>query len=95
MHLTILGRKIRVKVILQRNLIKLAEDPNTVAMYDPNNQCIYISKELSEKQKRYYLIHEAVHCLHDLTGIDQTLHESLIEVICQSTATLFEDLCRK
>jgi Zn-dependent peptidase ImmA (M78 family) len=93
--ITILGRKIKVKILPQEKLSKLSHDDRTVGLYCPNNRTIYLSKELTPEQKRYYLIHEAVHALHDFTGIDQTLPESLVEVICQSTATLFEDLLSK
>lgn len=93
--LTILGRKIKVKIIPQEKLGELAVDGRTVGLYDPNTKTIYLAKELTPQQKRYYLIHEAVHCVHDLTGIDQTLPDCLIEIICQTTATLFEDLLER
>jgi Zn-dependent peptidase ImmA (M78 family) len=93
--ITILGRKIKVKILPQDKLAKIAHDDRTVGLYCPNKRTIYLAEELDARQKRYYLIHEAVHCLHDLTGIDQTLPDSLVEVICQSTATLFEDLLSK
>lgn len=93
--ITILGRKIKIKITPQAKLTLIAHDPQTVGLYDPNTRTIYLSKELTPEQKRYYLIHEAVHVLHDFTGIDQTLPESLIEIICQTTATLFEDLLEK
>lgn len=95
MHLTILGRKIKVKVVPQHKIEKLSGAEYTVGLYDSNNRVIYIAEELSEKDKRYYLVHESVHALHHFTGIDQTLPESLVEVICQSTASLFEDLMKK
>jgi len=94
-HIYVLGRKIKVKILPQEKLNKIAHDDRTVGLYDPNKRIIYLARELTAEQKRYYLIHEAVHAMHDFTGIDQTLPDSLIEVICQSTATLFEDLLAK
>jgi Zn-dependent peptidase ImmA (M78 family) len=94
-HIKVLGRKIKVKFIPQKKLGEIALDQHTVGLYDPNTMTIYLASELSPEQRRYYLIHEAVHASHHFTGIDQTIPDSLVEIICQTTATLFEDLLEK
>lgn len=95
MHLKILGRKVKVKIIPQEKIAALSDDKHTIGLFDPNCMTIFIAENLSEPDKLYILTHEAVHCSHYLTGLDQSIPEPLIEVICQTTATLFMDLIKR
>jgi beta-lactamase regulating signal transducer with metallopeptidase domain len=94
MKLTILGRKVCVKIIAQKKLAAICGDPEVVGLFCPSSMRIYLAKELKEKQRKLVLIHEATHCMHYITGIDQTLEPALIEVLCQTNAALFDDLSR-
>jgi Zn-dependent peptidase ImmA (M78 family) len=94
-NIIILGRKIKIKILPQEQLERIADKQYVVGLWVATERTIYLAKELNKQDMRYYLIHEAVHAMHHFTGIDQTLHDSLVEVICQSTATLFEDLLSK
>lgn len=93
--MTILGRKLKIKVVSQEELTKESEDPHCVALYLPHTMTILLSRDLDFYWRRYYLFHEITHHMMFVTGIDQTLHSSLIEVICQSNAAMIDDLMSK
>jgi hypothetical protein len=90
--ITVLGRKLKVKVVDSKTLEKESEDPQCVALYLPHTMTILLSKDLDAYWRRYYLFHELTHHMMFITGIDQTLHTSLIEVICQSNAAMIDDI---
>lgn len=95
MQLSILGRKIKVKILAQEKLGRIAHDPYTIGLFDPAKMTIYLAADLSEKDRTYVLCHEACHAAQFITGLDQSIPEALIEVICQTHASLFMDLLKK
>jgi Zn-dependent peptidase ImmA (M78 family) len=72
MSLKILGRKVKIKLIAQDKLAAISKDEHTIGLFDPNKMTIFISSDLSERDRLYILAHEATHCLHYITGLDQS-----------------------
>jgi Zn-dependent peptidase ImmA (M78 family) len=92
--MTVLGRKVKVKIVDAKVIQEETDDPYCVALYLPYTMTILISKNLDAYWRRYYLFHELTHHMMFITGIEQTLHNSLIEVICQSNAALIDDIMK-
>jgi Zn-dependent peptidase ImmA (M78 family) len=89
-HVVVMGRKIPVKLVGQDILDKMIE--GAIGLYDCHTRCIYINKTLPKHIQKYTLDHELGHVIMDLTGLDQVIHRQIQEIICQSYATLMEDI---
>jgi hypothetical protein len=86
----VMGRKIPVHYLSQEAMSSMIQ--NAEGIWDTHNRCIYINKDAPQNVQLYYIFHEMVHAKHTFTGIDQSIDPGMIEVICQSTATLIEDI---
>lgn len=89
-YVMIMGRKIPVKLVDQDVLDEMIE--GSIGLYDCHTRCIYINKTLPKHIQKYTLYHELGHVIMDLTGLDQVIHRQVQEIICQSYATLIEDI---
>lgn len=86
----VFGRKIPIKYIDKEELNKMIQ--NAEGIWDTYERCIYINKEAPRNIQLYYIYHEMTHAKHNFTGIDQMLPPEFVEIICQCTATLIEDV---
>ena len=84
----IFGRKIKVKQ--GKNLAY--EGQLILGLCDYSKNMIYIEANQTEQSKIETLHHEIVHYFLIMTGMDQRLAESEIEMYCQLIANLIKDL---
>jgi Zn-dependent peptidase ImmA (M78 family) len=87
---TVYGRKIPIKYITREKLDTFI--PNAEGIWDSYTRTIYICKTAPLKIQMYYIYHEVGHAVMNFTGLDQILPPEIQEVICQSYATVMEDL---
>jgi hypothetical protein len=92
-YVTIFGRKIPVKLASREELDSLFKD--AAGIWDPTTRIIYIDKSAPKETQLYWLYHEMGHATKTFVGLDQILPPELQEIICQSYATLIEDVLKQ
>jgi len=92
-YVTIFGRKILVKLATREQLDMLFKD--AAGIWDPTTRIIYIDKTAPKQAQLYWLYHEMGHAAKTFVGLDQVLPAELQEIICQSYATLIEDVLKQ
>lgn len=88
--ITILGRKVPIKYISQEDLDKLI--PGAAGVWSAYDRVIFVHKYAPKKIQRYIILHESVHVVFDITGLDQVIPAKLQEICCQSIASLIENI---
>lgn len=86
--ITILGRKYKVK----QGLRLMYQGQPCLGLCDNTSRLIYIEKDQDEATKKETLLHEAVHALLFITGIDQKLSEGENEVYAQLFTAFYHDI---
>jgi hypothetical protein len=86
--ITILGRKYKIKQ--GKNLVFHGQP--VLGLCDNNTKTIYLEKDQDEAMKKETLLHEAVHSMLYITGIDQKLSEGENEVYCQLFTAFYHDM---
>lgn len=84
--ISLLGYTLKVKIVTAEELSKKGKD--CVALYDSDDMVIYLRDDLSAYWKMYYLFHEATHHVLHMNGADQTMSDEMLEVVCQTNATM-------
>lgn len=46
---------------------EIKKDENLQGFYNPNENCIYVSEDLSPEQKQHMFFHELIHYMDDVT----------------------------
>ena len=93
-HITILGRKITVRLKTDEQLKRIM-GYSVHGLYDHKSKTIYISSDQCDKEKRLTLLHESVHATQYIVGLNQVIPPEIQEIICETTAQLIDDLTRK
>jgi hypothetical protein len=86
--ITILGRKYKIRQ--GKNLVFHGQP--VLGLCDNNTKTIYIEKDQDEPLKKETLLHEAVHAMLYITGIDQKLSEGENEVYAQLWTAFYHDM---
>lgn len=84
----ILGRKFKVKQL--KNLGYQGQP--CLGLCDNNTKVIYLEKEQPDEHKKETMIHEAVHAMLCISGMDQKLSESENEMYAQLFTALYVDI---
>lgn len=88
--ITILGREIPIEYCTGEQMEALKSGAG--GLYDTWARKIYICNEAPIDVQLYWIFHEVTHSSHHTTGIDQQVHSEFEEVLCQTTASLIEDV---
>jgi Zn-dependent peptidase ImmA (M78 family) len=89
-NVSVMGRIIPIKYVTKASMEKFIKDAEGV--WDSYERCIYINREAPRNIQLYYIYHEVTHAMHTFTGIDQMLPNEFVEILCQTSATLIEDI---
>jgi hypothetical protein len=89
-YIVILGRKFKIKQLV--GLCYHGEP--CLGLCDASNKIIYLEKGQKEDDKLDTLVHESVHAMLSISGIDQKLTDSENEIMCQLVTALFNDLLK-
>jgi Zn-dependent peptidase ImmA (M78 family) len=84
----VLGRKYRVKQGI--NLVYNGEP--CLGLCDNNSKTIYLEKNQDPETKKETILHEAVHALMFITGIDQKLSAGENEIYAQLFTAFYQDM---
>jgi DNA-dependent RNA polymerase auxiliary subunit epsilon len=84
----ILGRKYKIKQGKGLTFQNMA----VLGLCDNNTRTIYLEKDQDEHIKKETLLHECVHALLFITGIDQKLSDGENEVYCQLFTAFYHDM---
>lgn len=88
MEIQILGRRLTVRFLSDREIQHISQDPKTIGFFE--NDCIYVSSSLNQKQTRRVLLHEISHAILDITGLSEILEDQTEEALCTSMENLSE-----
>lgn len=86
--ITILGRKYKIKQGV--NLVYHGQP--CLGLCDNNDRIIYLEKNQDDHVKKETLLHEAVHAMLFITGMDQKLSESENEMHAQLWTAFYHDM---
>jgi Zn-dependent peptidase ImmA (M78 family) len=86
--ITILGRKYKIK---QGHNLVYNNQP-CLGLCDNTTRIIYIEKNQDDANKKETILHEAVHAMLSITGIDQKLSEGENEVYAQLFTAFYHDV---
>ena len=89
--ITILGRKYKLKHMSRDKLLKIHGTP-VHGLHDAMIRTIYIETDSSEQFRLGVLRHECVHAALAVTGLDQVIPPEFQEILCETFASLMEDL---
>lgn len=92
--IVILGRRFKIKKSTREEMIAAYPEGLAAGLIIMSSFEIMILDELTPQEQLHTLFHEGSHAAQSLVGIDQTTPHPMIEVICQTHATLFEDLVK-
>ena len=87
----ILGRKYALKHMSRDKLLKLHGTP-VHGLHDAERRLIYVETDSSESFRLSVLRHECVHAALAVTGLDQVIPPEFQEILCETFASLMEDL---
>jgi len=87
----VLGRSFKVKYVTAEILLKRSGF-SAVGLMDWEKREILIFKDLNERERRLCLYHEMAHVVHYVTGLNQIIAPELQEILCETTASLIEDV---
>jgi hypothetical protein len=90
---SILGRKFKLKLDSQENIIKVA-GAQCEGCVDFNTNTIHVWKDLSPADQMLTIFHETQHISHLVSGLSQVTSPEVQEIICESTAQAFFDLIK-
>jgi Zn-dependent peptidase ImmA (M78 family) len=82
LEIPVLGRKIGVRFISDKELAQLTKDPECLGCFDGNT--VYISSSVSQEHARRVLLHEISHVILAITGLTNLLGEGHEEAICDA-----------
>lgn len=82
MEINILGRKIPVLFVSDKELSHVAKDGDCWGCYVDNK--IYVSSSASYDRAKNTITHEAIHAVFDITGITHLITEEQEEAICNA-----------
>ena len=88
---TILGRTFKIKYVTLETIARRS-GISAVGLMDWEKKEILISKTLNEHDTMLTIIHECTHASHFITGLNQIIPGEIQELICETTAALFEDI---
>lgn len=88
MELQVLGRKIAVRYISDRELQQLGDEADLLGLF--YNGTIYLSSSLTQEQARRVLFHEVAHAILNVSGITNLLKPHQEEAICSAFEGLDE-----
>lgn len=86
--ITVLGRKYKVK----QGIRLVYNGQPCLGLCDNTTRIIYIEKDQDDVTKKETLLHEAVHAMLFITGIDQKLSEGENEVYAQLFTAFYHDM---
>lgn len=86
--ITILGRKFKVISNIPSSKMKIYGECNFT------DRIIRIRESSSQEEAYITFLHECVHVVHFITGINQTLDSNQKEIICESTANMIIDIIK-
>jgi hypothetical protein len=93
MKVNVLGRSFKVKFVTAETLLKRVGF-NAIGVMDWEKREILIFKDLNERERLLCLYHEMVHASHYVSGLNQIIAPELQEILCETTASLVEDIMR-
>jgi hypothetical protein len=88
LSITVLGRKYKIK---QGANLAYHGQP-CLGLCDNTARLIYLEKNQDDQTKKETLLHEAVHAMLFITGIDQKLSEGENEVYAQLITAFYHDV---
>lgn len=92
MELRILGRKIQVRYVSDRELAQMTDESDVLGLF--YNDTIYLSSSLTQEQARRVLFHEITHAVLNVSGLSNILKTKHEEAVCnafESLADIFQD----
>lgn len=92
MKVEILGRSFRIKYV-SFSVVSERAGQTAVGCMDWEKREILICKDLSERERVLTLYHEFTHVVHYATGLNQIITPEIQEILCETTASLIEDVC--
>lgn len=91
MKVSILGRSFRVKFVTLEILLKRSGQ-SAIGCLDWEKREILIYKDLNDRERALCLYHEFTHAVHYATGLNQIITPEIQEILCETTASLIEDV---
>lgn len=82
MELRVLGRKIQVRYVSDRELQQLSDETEVLGLF--YNDVIYLSSSLGQEQARRVLFHEIAHAFLNVSGLSNVLKHKHEEAICSA-----------
>lgn len=82
LEIPVLGRKISVRFVSDKELNRLANDTDCVGLYDGNAETIYLSSSITHEHSRRVLLHELTHAVLNITGLSMLLEDKQEEAVC-------------
>jgi Zn-dependent peptidase ImmA (M78 family) len=91
---TILGRKIPIKIVSSKKMLELYPmyQHAPQGLWDSGYRVIYINADYPLIDQRYTLLHELSHSVMTCVGLDLIIDANIQEIIVQSMATMLEDI---
>lgn len=91
MKVNILGRSFKIKYVSLEVLFKVSGQ-SAVGCLDWEKREILIYKDLNERERMLCLYHEFTHAMHFTTGLNQIIPPEIQEILCETNASLIEDI---
>jgi len=91
LEIPILGRKISVRHVSEKELAQLTKEPDCLGFFDGNT--IFICASLTQEQARRILLHELSHAILNISGLHNLLEDKQEEAICDVFESFIE-VCR-
>jgi Zn-dependent peptidase ImmA (M78 family) len=88
MEINILGRKICVRYVSDRELNQITKDTDCLGYFD--NNTIFLSSSLSMEHSKRVLLHELAHAVMAITGLTNVIQNEQEEAICDAFESLLE-----
>lgn len=89
LEIPVLGRKIGVRFVSDKELSLYAKEADLLGCYDAN-KTILLSSSIPLEQAKSVLCHELMHALLTRSGLSNVMDEKLEEAICDASESLLE-----
>jgi Zn-dependent peptidase ImmA (M78 family) len=93
LEIPILGRKIAVRYVSDKELQTLGNDTDLLGFFYRNT--IYISTSITGDQAKQVLLHELNHAILEITGLSSVLEDKQEEAVCTALESYLEIIRNK
>lgn len=88
LEIPILGRRISVRFVSDKDLSQIAKDSECWGCYE--NDTIYISSSIGQEHGRRIVLHELTHAILTITGLTNILESNQEEAVCDASEALLD-----